>query len=350
MRELKGNFRDIFNGFSVALDAKKLFLAFAGAIITLAILAVASKIVPPDFCAKLCKHGCPMSIPSLRGLWNNIGYIIPATVIYLLLTALWAYCGGAISRIAAINLTKDEGLELSKALHFSRTKWLSLWTPWVVCILGFLFFFACNVAGGLVGRIPFIGGILVALGLPLAVLSGFIMAFILIGFFFGVKLFTPTIAVENSDSFVAISRSFSYLYSRPWHYIFYELIALVYGAIVIGFVWFFSGLMIKLTLVSCKLGIGTHRFNEIFNNLWNLSGTPTSLYITKLIIGLWTIFIIGFILVYAISYCFSAQTIIYLLLRKKVDEIDVKEIYEEKEEDTTLSIPEPETPKTEETK
>jgi len=48
------------------------------------------------------------------------------------------------------------------------------------------------------------------------------------------------------------------------------------------------------------------------------------------------VLVVGFLLAYAISYFFSAQTMIYLLLRKKVDGIEMNEIFEEKGEEEPL--------------
>ena len=40
MRKLKGNWTDIFNGFSVALDIKKMFVGFIGLFLTMVILGL----------------------------------------------------------------------------------------------------------------------------------------------------------------------------------------------------------------------------------------------------------------------------------------------------------------------
>ena len=51
----------------------------------------------------------------------------------------------------------------------------------------------------------------------LALIGGaWLIAFLLVGLGGGWALMYPTIAVEGSDSFDAISRSFSYVFARPW--------------------------------------------------------------------------------------------------------------------------------------
>src|SRR6267378_2432196 len=131
MRELKGDWRDLFNGFMVALDLRKCCLALLGIFVTI------------------------------------------------------THCGGAIARIAAYEIAKDgERIETRKALQFAKRKfWSFFWAP-LICVIGFFFFWICNYAGGLIGGVlDFIkiGAPLVALLLPLALLSGFIMTLICVG-------------------------------------------------------------------------------------------------------------------------------------------------------------------------
>ena len=62
------------------------------------------------------------------------------------------------------------------------------------------------------------------------------MTLVALGTAGGFNLMYPTIAVEGSDSFDAISRSFSYIYARPWRMIWYTMVAIVYGALTFLFV------------------------------------------------------------------------------------------------------------------
>ena len=359
MRELRGDFRDIFNGFSVALDLKKLFAGFIGLTFTFLIVGalpffIGSHLTQGAVMGKLMNKNYVCIHEVYVQAWQAIfalpwwGWLGIMSGLYVMLMVVWAYFGGMISRIAAVNLTKDEGLEFSKALSFAGKKYLAYFSPWIICALGFLFFFLCNYVGGWVGRIPVVGELLIAIFLPFAILSGFIMVFIIIGFIFGASFFCSTISVEGSDSFDAISRSFSYLYSRPWHYIFYNLVACVYGAVTTVFVWIFGLLMIGVALWAGQLGMGT-KFNEMIGVLHldkvifthgvppppgqEVSGT---VLVAGYIFGVWLVIVVGLLISYVVSYKISSQTIIYLLLRKKVDDIDVKEIYEETEDEEEL--------------
>jgi hypothetical protein len=260
MRELKGDWKDLFNGFMLALDLRKMFLGFCGIFFTLfgpiaATCWIAHRIdessvpgldsyglhdlwevIRASFGVIYC--GTPQH-PTDWHLW--VPHLI-ATLVSIL--AIWAYFGGAISRIAAYEIAKDgERIETARALQFAKRKfWAFFMSPWV-CLIGFAFFFACNWAGGVVGRVldmVMIGGPIVAILLPLALLSGFVMTLIGLGTVAGFPLFAPAVAAEGTDAFDAMSRGFSYVYSRPWHYLLYQTVAGLYGILCVSFVLLFA--------------------------------------------------------------------------------------------------------------
>jgi len=331
MRKLKGDWTDIFHGFSVAFDFKKLFSAYIGLFLSLIVLLGAhyfyAVIADPSVrSARIDETAVNIGLFFAHLiLWKQILFY---GVLYLVLLIIWAYFGGIISRIAAINLTKDEGLELNKAIGFVNNKYLSFVAPYIFAIFGFVFFFLCAAALGLMGRIPYAGEIIVPLLLPVAFLFGFIMVFIFIGLKFGGALFFPTIAVESSDAFDAVSRSFQYIYAEPWRYIWYCLISLAYGLATTVFVWLFGGLMIAFTFIGLGFGMGD-KLTSLIPPFFDILNLPVTYSIGGFILVLWVLIILGLIISYVISYCFSAHTIIYLLLRKRVDDIDMTEIYED---------------------
>ncbi|MBV8881797.1 MAG: hypothetical protein JO332_17700, partial [Planctomycetaceae bacterium] len=299
MRELKGDWRDLFNGFMVALDLRKCFLALLGIFVSICACggltiilgnSVDAKTVEPpkDLVlhhwwntqkvawdviyngkyvdepvavssapagAMMAPKSAPVTVvPVLpkrqpTGAAIRVGYTVAFALLFL---TIWSYFGGAIARIAAYEIAKDgERIETRKALQFAKRKfWSFFWAP-LICVIGFFFFAICNYAGGLVGSVldfAKIGSPLVALLLPLALLSGFIMTLICVGTVTGLPLFAPAVAAEGTDSFDAVSRGFSYVYSRPWHYIWYQMVSSAYGYVCIGFVILFA-------ITMCHLGI-----------------------------------------------------------------------------------------------
>ena len=459
MRELKGDWKDLFNGFMLALDLRKMFLGFCGIMATLfgplAATCWTAKQIAPELVPSLDNY-------ALHELWSVISasfsvlycgtpqhptdwhlwlpHLI-ATLVSVL--AIWAYFGGAISRIAAYEIAKDgERIETARALQFARRKfWAFFMAPWV-CLIGFGFFFACNWAGGAVGRfldLIWIGGPLVAVLLPLALLSGFVMTLIGLGTIAGFPLFAPAVAAEGTDAFDAMSRGFSYVYSRPWHYLFYQAVAGLYGVVCISFVLLFAVTLCHVGLTAGGAGFDmfwvreapkpenaplkpkdatpeqlkewerdaaryhlemqvdpekyaapNDRFSHITDAAWamvltneyehekvKIKDCPCKYTYVKLmgaanrivkpdhtmtidslktqshrvaayIVVAWLIIALGLALGYVPSYVLSQQTLIYGLLRKRVDGIEMNEVFEETEDEPppaeTAKAPEPPKP------
>ncbi len=84
----------------------------------------------------------------------------------------------------------------------------------------------------------------------LALFGGLLMAVLLLGLLFGWPLMWGTIgAEERGDVFEAFSRSYSYTFQRPLHYLFYAALATVYGGLAWLLVYHFSEYVIRLRRV-----------------------------------------------------------------------------------------------------
>lgn len=434
MRELKGDWRDLFNGFMVALDLRKCFLALLGIFVTICACGGLTIVLgnsidrdtvepPKDLVlhhwwntqkvawdviyqgkyvresaalptapagAMMAPRSAPITVvPSFpkrekASAVIRIGYTVAFALLFL---TIWSYFGGAIARIAAYEIAKDgERIETRKALQFARRKfWSFFWAP-LICVIGFFFFAVCNYAGGLIGGVldlAKIGAPLVALLLPLALLAGFIMTLICVGTVTGLPLFAPAVAAEGTDSFDAVSRGFSYVYSRPWHYIWYQMVSAAYGYICIGFVILFAITMCKLGIEAGAQGFElsgawkSGAFHKVANESWALilskehqscdlfGWEPMQIvkaphpygrlqHLANGIVGVdyenrgvaegkdtfasflitfWLAITLGLSLGYVVSFFISQQTMIYYVLRKKVDGIEMNEVFEESEEE-----------------
>ncbi len=172
----------------------------------------------------------------------------------ILLLAIWAVVGTAVSRMAAVRIAREESVPMGRALGFAFRKWpsavMSPLLPFGVLVM------LAAVVGALAGlpmNIPYAGEIVVGLlwGVVLAV--GFLLAMIFIGGTFSVGLQWSALAVEGSDSFDAISRSVSYISSRPWRYIFYGVFSTVYGCLTFVLVKFVAFLTLFISHVCVGL-------------------------------------------------------------------------------------------------
>lgn len=175
--------------------------------------------------------------------------------------------GGAIARIAAVHVA-DEGRKLSirQGLAFAKSKFLSfLSAPIIPSVIIIGIGIICAAVGGLFFLIHL--ELVVGLLYFLALAAGFVTTLVLLGMAGGFNLMYPAIAVEGSDSFDAISRSFSYVYSKPWRTLFYSLVAIGYGLLTYLFVRVFISLVLLTT--HFFVGLLVFRDTAAGTDLWN---------------------------------------------------------------------------------
>lgn len=289
-------------------------------------------------------------------LWSTHWLFALIYTAYFLL--IWSVFGGAISRIAAVHVARDEKISVRHALSFSTSKAVSfIFAPIIPVLIVFGIGVVISIASTILFHIPYVGPVIAGIFFCLALLGGFVITLVILGTIGGFNLMYPTVAVEGSDSFDAISRSFSYVFARPWRMLWYTFVAVVYGAICYLFVRFFIWMVLAVTwfFMSWFLGHQTGaRQNPIHPaDVWPLlwpqpgAGSPTNplpytpeydhLKSTEAIsAGLmvwWNYLVIGLIGAFAISFYFSTNTIIYYLMRREVDATELDDVYVEETDD-----------------
>ena len=266
--------------------------------------------------------------------------------------AVWGFFGGAITRIAAVQVARDERVGLMAACKFAVSKFLSFFAAPLFPLVGVAFFTVFCMVGGWVALAWYPGAFLAGAlwGLPLV--AGFVMVIIALGLAVGWPLMYATISAEGSDSFDALSRSYSYVYQRPWHYLFYALVAAVYGSLVIFFVVLITQFVAYFSQWSVSMGAGKEAVRDLFaaapkgDDWWAafsgkdyadlLGPRKVGAVLTAAWLQILFMLMVGFIY----SYFWSATTVIYFLLRKNVDATDMDEVYlEEEEEEQPLGGP-----------
>ena len=306
------------------------------------------------------------------GGWNRI-YLF-AVILWTLL--VWGFFGGAITRMAAVQVARNEKISMVEALKFARTRLQSFFSAPVfpLLFLGGLTLFLI-IFGLFSGLIPILGDVVIS-GLlwPIVLILGLIMAVVLIGLL-GWPLMNATISAEGSDSFDALSRSYSYVYQAPWHYLWYTTVAMAYGAVLVFFVGLMGSLMVYLgqwawvsqapiswqvpdpcqrprTNVSCSFCQCAPDLLSAWRDLLTLHGSkhvnvktePFEMskeytesmkpwnYIGTFFVSIWLYLLFLLIVGFGYSYFWTASTVIYLLMRHKVDDTDLDEIHLEEEE------------------
>ncbi len=260
-----------------------------------------------------------------------------SVILFAVTLAVMALSGGAICRIAALQFAQGEKPGLVETVRFSAAKFCSFLTapvtPFAIMAVIGLFIFLL----GLIGNIPIVGELSVGLLLPLAFLAAALIAIIVFGTLAGFGLMFPTIAYEDSDCFDAISRAFSYVYAKPWRMGFYTVVAVLYGAICYVFVRFFSFLLLAITHFFLRIGFfnGNRKLTAIWPqpDLTDLLGltaaqpTNWSTSAAAFLIYVWVLIVVGLMVSFVISFYFSANTIIYALMRNRVDKTALDEIH-----------------------
>ncbi len=280
--------------------------------------------------------------------WAVRHHFVYCIIFVVIKLAVISVAGGAICRIAALQFAQGEKPGLTEALRFSTKRFTSFFTAPLAPVGIIIFIGVFIFLLGLIGNIPRAGELIMGIFMLLALFAGALIAIVLIGAVAGFNLMFPSVAYDGSDCFDAISRSFSYVYSKPWQMLFYSAIAAVYGAICYTFVRFFAFLLFSVTYWFLKLGIlGDNSkliaiwpgssFTRLVGPL-DLSAPNWTQSVAILLIYLCLLVVIGFVVSFIISFYFSANTIIYSLMRNKVDNTALDDIYTPSDEVETEPV------------
>jgi hypothetical protein len=349
--------QDVLRGYKMTLDFNKLFFAFVGIILSviwvlvLFVFAFAFKLVaisPFELISGFLISPRLGLCSIIRVFFSSIqtvdwGEYAVLVVLILGLLAIWSVFAGSITRLSAVEFAKGEKLGIKDSFAFSVKKfWSYFWCP-LTPVLGALFFIACNVIGGLLGQIKIAGEIAVAIGFPLAILSGFLIVFIVVIGVIGFFMMYPTISAEGSDTFDAMSRAYSYVLSRPAHFLSLLISILICGVILVFFTSLVACLVMKTTYFTVGIGMGD-KFDTIRSFIAGLgSGIVEPLgtipmKFAALMMMLYIVLVkvaVGSIIV---AFAGSASTIAYLVLRKDVDGTELFDVYLEEEEAVSETV------------
>ena len=304
---------------------------------------------PPGFL-----YWCLMALHGF--CWLFARHWLFAIVFSAVALGIWALFGGAMHRMSALHFARDEKISIGQALRFSASKFFSFYTAPLIPLAIIVAIWVPMFLGGLMMNVPVLDLVMILLFL-LALIGGVLIAFLTVGLVGGGGLMYPTIAAESSDSFDAISRSYSYLFAKPWRAAFHGLVALVYGVICYLFVrlvvllvlgathCFISGGVLvggdSLSTAADKLDViwAAPTFDNLMPPLtWEaMSGWETLLAV---ILRIWIIPVVCLVTAFLLSYFSSATTVIYFLLRRKVDATDLDDVYVEEPEEEEFPTPE----------
>lgn len=277
---------------------------------------------------------------ALFGMPSRELFVTEMVVVGLWFFLVLAVFGGAICRIMALRMARDEGTSLGGALTFSLGCIRDYMAIPLILGVAVFFFWCCNLFAGLVSSIPVVGPFLMIIFYLLSMISGLIILLIAVGGILGLLMMIAAISTEKNGTLDAISRAFSYIFSRPLQFFFYYFLVFLLASIIV-----LIGGKALPGVVSGSFGEGTwpdSSFESAFadgtaqaqaRDFPDFEGhgffPSIGLFFSWLFMSLLLLAVFG----YVVTYIMGGTTAIYFALRREVDGTEDSEIYIEGAED-----------------
>jgi len=238
--------------------------------------------------------------------------------------AILSIAGGAIARSCAIEFAHGRfapsddtlGFALRRARHFV----LAVVGPVVLCATVLLII----ALGGLLLSVPVLdvlGSILYAI----ALLLGIGVTLVLVLHVLALPMIVPALAVEGTDAFDAIQRSYAYVIAKPLRYLSYALLMLVLAVLA-------GTIFTMLAAAAIEMTDWAAAYFESESTIRALSGEGdqgATKATAHAIITIWRTIVSLAATGYAISLFFTSSTLLYLAVRRICDGQDINEIWED---------------------
>jgi hypothetical protein len=251
------------------------------------------------------------AVLDFRSSWRTMAHALLSLV---WLIVIWGLCGGAIARIATVQVAMLRQPGLGEALKFSFKSAGSLIVA-PLCPLLVLAFCAAFAAGfGLLYRLPGAGPALAGFGLVIPLALGLIMMLVAAGLVAGWPLLHAAVAAGADDALDAVSRTLGYLNQRLGAFMALLVFAWLEGIIGLMFVVLLTEGLLGLT----QWGLGLTAPAGLLTALFDAAGSPGGAVVTAT-----HAFWVGVVRLaahgWAYSFFWTAAALIYLWLRHDVD-------------------------------
>lgn len=140
---------------------------------------------------------------------------------------------------------------------------------------------------------------------PVELFCAFLATLLILGLIFGHPLIIAAVATDRCDGFDAFSRAFSYLFGRPFHFLFYLAVTVLLSAVGIAVVGFIVRMTVALTAWVGIPNVQLSGDSPIW--LWGMFWFFLMIFMTP----------VGFLFIFK----YHAFTAIYLMLRRSVDDV-----------------------------
>jgi hypothetical protein len=230
--------------------------------------------------------------------------------------AVWALFGGAIVRICGLALAQEHRLSLVSAVWFASARWPAYAAAPILPVLGALVAVVPLFVVGVITRLDFLLA-LASFFWPLALLAGLLMAILLLGLAVGWPLMWAAIAVEETDSWDAVSRGYSYVFEHPLRLLFYVVVGTLFGILCTVLFNLVADAAYSLSLLPVRWGLGETQSLEL---------DSLDSFGSRAIVGFWAGVVEMLKIAFQVGFFWANVAAIYLLMRRVTDSVEMDEI------------------------
>jgi len=375
MVEFRFNFVDIFRAPRLALSAKKIWTQFrslAAALVLYNLGVYLALVVSGADVYRIWSSYYLFPTWALVGgevALNAAGWVF--LVLGVLAAAVAVYVGmTAVAKITVEQLRGNDFFSRREAGRFVRRHWRPVvWAP-VMLGLVLALLLGAGLLVGVVGKIPWAGEVLASLGIVPLFLGALLFVFLGLVFVLSFWLTPAIVATTGDDTFETSFELFSTLSGQPWRLALYELLSgaltLTCGALFAGFS--FAALRVVYWVLYLPMGA---KWAAVFGAAWRVMPAhfrgaagggcalcdwwtswtagggwcggavlplPWPQAIAATFVSLALLVILGIVYAYGLNVHTAAQTIIYTVLRKKKDDENLLEMYDDELEQAMLGL------------
>lgn len=261
---------------------------------------------------------------------RDLALLLFALVEGILLSGVWGFFGGAVSRMAAVHLATDRKESAPAALAFSRRHFrgfagarAALWSSVLLPI-------AAAILASTAGRLEGAGAYL----FPAAIAAAALLALVAVvaGSLAAVAGFltSPTIACEDSDAFDAVSRVYGYAAAGLPRLVGVRLLFL--GGVLVGSMWRLLRTVAAVGLLALVIqaGAGPDALRRLTDVLYDLGRGAPAPALGTLLAALTLALVVGGLaalwLADLVTRVLCARVGAYLALRRAIDRVAPTEL------------------------
>jgi hypothetical protein len=281
-----------------------------------------------------------LSLPAMKLFQAStpFPYVVYYLVGFLITAAVWGFVGGIITRQALVILGCEQEYDWLDAARFVVRRYLQYFLAPIAPMLAIVAMGLLIVPLGWLMNVDF--GVFIAGLLWIFVIAlGLIAAWLIVGLVFGWPLMYGVIGSKrDGDALQAFSDSFSYVYGKPLHLLWYTAVALTLGGLALYVVNLFAVAAIEFGYWGASWGAGAQKIAAIRRDVDIVQGggeiTNSTMHEGGVeLISLVMHFVQVIQSAVAYSYFFVSAAAIFLLMRYAVDEKEMDEVHLEEEEE-----------------